>query len=208
MDAIESFKKDDTILSIYPDSFPQNPRTEWENWGTMLCKHSRYDLGDEQLQNELEHYYYKNEGEENEEEFKYECWEDYIYGELEAEIVLPLYLYDHSGITMNTVGFGSRWDSGLVGYIYVTKEDIQKVGIDVPHDKLVKYLIEEVAVYDMFLRGEVYYYTLEKQSTCALCGHVENEPVDGCGGFYGYDFDKNGLYESAGINDITEWEEL
>ena len=39
---------------------------------------------------------------------------------------LPLYLYDHSGITMNTGGFSCSWDSGQMGWIYATKEDIQK----------------------------------------------------------------------------------
>ena len=38
-------------------------------------------------------------------------------------LMLPLYLYDHSGITMNTTGFSCPWDSGQVGWIYASKED-------------------------------------------------------------------------------------
>ena len=38
-------------------------------------------------------------------------------------LMLPLYLYDHSGITMNTTGFSCPWDSGQVGWIYAFKED-------------------------------------------------------------------------------------
>ena len=33
--------------------------------------------------------------------------------------ILPLYLYDHSGLTMSTNDFGDRWDSGCVGFIYM-----------------------------------------------------------------------------------------
>lgn len=38
-------------------------------------------------------------------------------------LMLPLHLYDHSGITMNTTGFHCPWDSGQVGFIYVTLKD-------------------------------------------------------------------------------------
>ena len=34
-------------ISILQDAFPANPRTEWENIGTMICSHPRYELGDE-----------------------------------------------------------------------------------------------------------------------------------------------------------------
>ena len=36
--------------------------------------------------------------------------------------ILPLYLYDHSGLTMSTNDFGDRWDSGCVGFIYMDKD--------------------------------------------------------------------------------------
>ena len=36
--------------------------------------------------------------------------------------ILPLYLYDHSGLSMNTSGFSCPWDSGQVGWIYCNNE--------------------------------------------------------------------------------------
>jgi len=42
----------------------------------------------------------------------------------EKHVILPLYLYDHGGITMNTGGFSCRWDSGQVGWIYASKESL------------------------------------------------------------------------------------
>lgn len=45
--------------------------------------------------------------------------------------ILPLYLYDHGGITMSTGSFVGRaphadWDSGQVGFIYLDKETAMK----------------------------------------------------------------------------------
>ena len=37
-------------------------------------------------------------------------------------VILPLYLYDHSGITMSTGPFSCPWDSGQVGWIYASKK--------------------------------------------------------------------------------------
>ena len=44
-------------------------------------------------------------------------------------VILPLFLYDHSGLSMSTGSFMGRavhaeWDSGQVGYIYANREDI------------------------------------------------------------------------------------
>jgi hypothetical protein len=33
-------------IKVQYDEYPQNPRTEWDSAGTMVCWHSRYNLGD------------------------------------------------------------------------------------------------------------------------------------------------------------------
>ena len=43
--------------------------------------------------------------------------------QMDGMVILPLYLYDHSGITMNTCGFSCPWDSGQVGWIYASAMD-------------------------------------------------------------------------------------
>lgn len=98
-------------------------------------------------------------------------------------IVLPLYLYDHSGITMNTTGFSCRWDSGQVGMIAVSREAVRKeytakrVGPKL-EKQIREYLKGEVETYDMDLTGRVFYYSIEAE---------DGEHIDSCGGFYGDD---------------------
>lgn len=84
-------------------------------------------------------------------------------------VYLPLFLYDHSGITMNIGGFHDPWDSGQVGYIYTDKETIlQNVGGYYVGNRLIKVternwkkaayhsMENEVSVYDQYLTGQVY----------------------------------------------------
>ena len=51
--------------------------------------------------------------------------------QMDGMVILPLYLYDHSGITMNTCGFSCPWDSGQVGWIYADKAMIDKEDVEV-----------------------------------------------------------------------------
>jgi len=46
---------------------------------------------------------------------------DLLYFVKDYYVILPVYIYDHSGITLNTVGFSDPWDSGQVGWIYASK---------------------------------------------------------------------------------------
>lgn len=92
-------------------------------------------------------------------------------------VYLPLYLYDHSGITMSTSEFSCKWDSGQVGYIYTDKKTILEtvggftnekgncVKVSAYNWKEAAYINmkSEVKDYDMYLTGEVYGYIVEKQ---------------------------------------------
>ena len=96
-----------------------------------------------------------------------------------------LYLYDHSGLAMSTESFSGRaphaeWDSGQVGWIYVSKEDALK---EFDADKMTGAIRQkadalmrsEVAAYDSYLRGECYGFELYKNG----------ELSDSCWGFMG-----------------------
>jgi hypothetical protein len=155
------------IIKIYQDESPYSPRED-DNLGTMICFHRRYSLGDKH-------------------NFSVEEAQDMTK---EKDIIsLPLYLYDHSGITINTTGFSCRWDSGCVGFIYVTKEqvrkeyDVKKITKDII-EKVKKVLEAEVKVYDQYLTGDVYGYQVFEVSKCEL-GHEHEEEVSSCWGYYG-----------------------
>jgi len=112
-------------------------------------------------------------------------------------IILPLYLYDHSGITMSTGPFSCPWDSGQVGFIYVEKKKVKeewgwKRLTPDRIKKIERFLKAEVEVYDQYLRGDVYGFECEYKYPFSL----EHEDFfDSCWGFYGSDWDENGLRE-------------
>jgi hypothetical protein len=155
-------------IKIQYDELCESPR-EWDNLGTMICKHRHYDLGD-------------SKPSKNFSWDEFSSWQEaknYLLTEMDAAVVLPLYLYDHSGITMNTTGFSCRWDSGQVGFIYVTKE---KIKAEYEWKRLTKkrlkqiqdILDDEVKTYNQFLTGEVYGYVTEK----------DGEYIESCGSYY------------------------
>jgi hypothetical protein len=158
-------------IDIIQDTDPESPRT-WDNLGTMVCFHSRYNLGDK-------HDYNHND---------YSGWEemkDDIIKRENVGVILPLFLYDHSGITMNTTGFSCRWDSGQVGFIFISKEKIRgEYGVKRVSKKMLNrvegYLVGEVETYNQYLTGDVYGYRITDTET--------DEELDSCWEFYGSDY--------------------
>lgn len=168
----------DTIR-IMQDPSPGSPR-ENENMGTMIAFHGRYKLGDD------------DHGFKADDHNGWDALESAILKEHGRDaVILPLYLYDHSGITMNTTGFACRWDSGQVGFIVASKATIREnYGVGRVTAKLreraVAHLVAEVAEYAQYLEGDVYGFTVENE---------DGEPLNSCWGFYGSDQFKNGMSE-------------
>ena len=158
----EEFEYANCNITIDYDDSPESPR-EWDNLGTMVCWHSRYNLGDSH---------------------SFDDPQEFLNTVEPNDIVLPLYLYDHSGITMSTTGFSCPWDSGQVGYIHITAEKIReeysvKRVSKKLKERVTNYLVGEVETYDQYLTGDVYGYTVE---------HKKSGEEDSCWGFYGIDF--------------------
>ena len=105
----------------------------------------------------------------------------------EHVVMLPLYLYDHGGITMSTGPFSCPWDSGQVGHIWNTKKHFMKTSyypneLFDPADSVAEALLkDEVDTYDQWLRGEVFGVVIEQ----ALPGEEQWDEVDSCWGFIG-----------------------
>ena len=150
----------DLKVRVVVDPDPSSPR-EFDNLGTMVCWHRRYNLGDKHGFKEPRDF------------------EEWRRGK--DLVVLPLYLYDHSGLTMSTEPFSCPWDSGQVGYVYVERAKVledfnRKRMTDALRRKAEKQLRAEVETYDEFLRGDVYGFVVEDAT---------GEHVDSCWGFYG-----------------------
>ena len=165
-------------LEIFDDLNPCSPR-EFDNLGTMVCFHRRYNLGDE---TELKSSDFSS----------WEELENYLYKEEDALIAIPVFMYDHSGLWINTTGFSCPWDSGQVGYIYVSKEKIRKEYNCKRISKKLKeqvkeILCSEVDLYNDYLSGNVYSFTLTDKE--------KDEELDSSSGFYGTDCIENGIFD-------------
>lgn len=160
-------------LKVVQEDSTESPRTSWDNVTTMICFHKRYDLGDE--------HNYKSSDFEGWEEMKEQICKDY-----NVFMILPVYLYDHSGITISTSSFGCQWDSGQVGWIFIEEKNwISMMGEDMDRsdERLERIIDNDIDTYDKYLRGEVYRYEIYEVETCNL-GHEHKSYVEGCGGYY------------------------
>lgn len=171
-------------ITIVPDENPLDPRED-SNLGRMICFNDhRYTLGDKH-------------------EFTTKMFRGWHDMEIRlrkyhrAIVILPLYVYDHSGIWMNyerTYPFNDQWDSYQVGYIYCTRKDMLKFygrtvyGIArVAQDKKMdldkfnkclalaeEQLKQEVRLYNYYISGQMVGYIIKDDD-----GNV----VDSCFGF-------------------------
>lgn len=156
MDAIETIKHKGFTIEIFDDPDISNPRED-ECMGRIATVHlSRYRLKDDR-----EDYLPEDLG----------GWaevEDYLRLERGAQVVLPLYLYDHSVQSVSTESFVGRahhadWDSGQIGFIYANRADINRFLVTARLTKDVlaraeRILREEVQAFDYYVRGEGYGY--------------------------------------------------
>lgn len=157
-------------LKVSYDEYPWNPRED-DNLTKMICFHKRHNLGDKHdLKSddfngwdEMEKFIIKNE---------------------KPLIIKPLYLYEHSGITISTSPFSCRWDScGQIGFVFIRKEDVRNEfsikRCGQPIKERCNVLLEgEVDTYDKYLRGECYLYRVENE---------KGEVVESCMGFFDED---------------------
>lgn len=181
-------------IKIERDEDPPNPRKDFDNLGTMVCWHPRYELGDVQPK-EAPCEYLLELIEKYDPGYRKRC-PDFRLVSLEEVLtrhyaMRHLFLLDHSGLSLSTRDFGDPWDSGRVGLIYVSFERLNdlygwKRMTPQRRRKAEEWLRNEVETYDQFLRGEVYYFEITDQ---------DGRFYDSCGGFYGHDYQTNGMTE-------------
>jgi hypothetical protein len=168
---------DGGTFELYADSDAESPR-EWGNVGKMFCFHKRYRLGDK-------HDYRDGD---------YSGWDDFkkqLERDHDVLEILPLSMYDHSGITISTTPFSCPWDSGQIGFILADKDDVRKAfqvkRITARIRKSVHDgLVGEVKAYDQYLQGDVYGFILKD---------ADGEDGESCWGFFGLDLENNGMLD-------------
>lgn len=206
--AIETVEYNGYTIEIHQDQdYGDNGPREWDNLGTMACWHNRYNLGDVQPKDKPAYYISRllwDKGKLSDEQF------DSYYNEIDNGLLkkfskwfiwLPIFAYEHGGITISTgrgYPYNDLFDSGQLGIIYIDKEDVRKE-YNCKHItskttvKVIKRLMSEVEVYDDYFTGNVYGFIIKDQD--------DNE-LESCWGFYG-DYDKNALEEAKSIIDWT-----
>lgn len=173
LEAIETFSVNGFQISIHYDEDRESPR-EWDNLGTMVCWHRRSNLGDRTVRSQD---FKDMEG---------------LVASFKARVLLPLYLYEHGGMTMRTYPFDDPWDSGQVGWIYTTTERTRKeygecITMEI-EDNIKAVLRAEVEIYDQYLAGDVYGYQVTDP---------QGKEVESCWGFYGLDYAREQAREAA-----------
>ena len=166
------------MLEIFEDLDPTDPR-EFDNLGTMVCFHNRYNLGDTTV--------FKSSD--------FSSWEElesYLYKREKALVVIPVFMYDHSGLSVNTTGFSCPWDSGQIGFIYVSKEKIKneyscKRISNKLKEQVKEMLVSEVDSYNQYLSGDVYGFNVTDRQS--------GEELSSCYGFFGIDHIENGIFD-------------
>lgn len=141
---------------------------DWDNLGVIVAWHRRYTIGDIQPSMPPSE------------------WLAELYKNDPSAVVLPVYMYEHGGVTISTSPYGCEWDSGQIGYIYTTLDRVQKYYKD-DWRRMTKarratcevLLNDEIKIYDQYLRGEVYRYLIKDD---------DGEIVESGHGYYERDY--------------------
>jgi hypothetical protein len=109
---------------------------------------------------------------------------EYLRVTRDAIEVLPLVMYDHSGITIKVGSSYAQdsggWDTSQIGFIYTTQARVDELGV--PQDSIEEQLRNEVEEYAQYLEGDVYGYVIDTP---------DEDHVESCWGFYGTDYIKD-----------------
>jgi hypothetical protein len=110
--------------------------------------------------------------------------------------VLPVYLYDHSAVALSVGSFVGRaqhaeWDSGMVGFAYITPKKLEETGIT-DYEGAIS---TEVETLGQWMNGEVYGYVIEERRDFTKVYADSNETeedfewdeTESCWGFIGYE---------------------
>ena len=188
-DPIKTIQVGDLTVKIYPDENPENPREDEGNLTEMVCFHRRYNLGDKDhgFNGDKDHGF-------NQKDFT--TWDGLQKGIIKKHnpfIILPLWMLDHSGLTISTTDEFFRqmymgMDHGRIGWVFISRQkaleafsaqSVTKKYLEKNLKTLQDVLQAEVKVYNQYLRGDVYSYDIEDKN-----GYV----IGSSNGYFGLDY--------------------
>ena len=195
-----------------------NPRVDYDNFGIMVCFSRKYNLGDKHHYADSEEFMRclaadidpdingKIDALHNDKYqelisggMSHDSAVDTVYAAIDklisdtikgsGTIMLPLYLMDHSSLSMSVRDFSDQWDSGQVGVIYATGSRIKEEfgdGEDAV-EKATNLLKGEVETYDQYLMHEVYGVNVESFVNIGPIDEPEwvQADIESCWGFFG-----------------------
>lgn len=141
------------------DYNPRDPAWVGERLSQMVCFHSRYNFGDFQFDSSLKSEFAKeNWWNPSSGNNAFDDFEEFIYKTQDPAVCMPIYLYDHSGLTIRHYPFNCRWDISRLGYIFMSRAKAREaLGMQRLSKKALKkieeWLISEIEEYDRYLRG-------------------------------------------------------
>lgn len=161
----------DVEINIEYDEYPENPRDFDCNVANFALYHNRYSLPCETPIKST----------------AYSSWSELqkaLIKEHDAAFIQPVWMYDHSSLSFH-IGynrpypFNDQWDSGMVGFAFITREMITNVYgwkriTRKRYAQLLECVQQEINVYQLYASGQVYGYDIPNYD-------------ESCYGFFGYD---------------------
>ena len=185
MCVVKSFRYKDKLVLICFDEDPMDPRKEWDNAGIFWAWHRSYTIGDEDEVTRHDQTFCKSDFDPSNFNNFGEL-ADAIYAKHRAVLVLPVYMLDHSGLSLSVGDFRDRWDSGQLGVIWLPREGLADIGHKIASKgaiaKAEDLLKAEIAVANAYVSGDVYGW-----QTFELVDGTKGKRLDSCWGYYGSD---------------------
>lgn len=176
---IERYQHNGWTIVIDTDDDPMSPR-DADNATVMVCWHRDYTLGDDT--DEAKAIKAAIDGHDfttSKPNTAIQRWLRIFHG---ATVVRPLYLLDHSGITIRTSKFAEDpggWDTSAVGFVFDTELRREVCGTEAESaDEIIDV---EVKAYATYLEGGYVGYTVL---------NARGDVVDSCWGIDDLDFAK------------------
>ena len=165
---------DDNILKIkkinnnleakfgYIDS-PEHPRKFIEPITTIISWHPKYknQLSDtNQFQTHYDFIQYLNDNKHD------------------IAILRNLYIFEHGNIALSIYPFTDFWDSGQIGYIYITKENNNNKEFINMSLNIESYIVNDLKMLEQYINNNVYCIDIYKNNSVILCSgelYIDND---------------------------------